>query len=192
MFTQMLVAATLVVGQTPVVPAPPRANVDDAQLLVCGNRSGTVWRISGDRYVTASHVSEVSNCSLGGRPIRVIQSDVALDYAVLSSSRGEGREYEIDCGGFVAGEVYRAIGWARGTDLLALPVAATGETWAGQLGNTTGTYSFHLLRGGAIPGMSGGPVLNRAGKVVGMVNAGSPSTLLSRPMSETPMCDGRI
>jgi hypothetical protein len=40
--------------------------------------------------------------------------------------------------------------------------------------------------------MSGGPVLSREGKVVGLVNAGNPETLLSRPMSETPLCNGGI
>ena len=193
MFTRLLVAATLVVGQTPPVPmAPPAAHVDDAQLLRCDNRSGTVWRISGDRYVSAHHVTLDSACTLNGKPIRTIRSDAGLDFAVLSSSRGQGRVYEIDCNGFVPGEVYRAIGWARGTDLLALPVMSTGVSWTGPVGEEGRLHTFHALRGVAIPGMSGGPVLSRANKVVGIVNASGFGMMLSRPLSETPLCSGEI
>jgi S1-C subfamily serine protease len=189
---KLAVAATLVVGQIPAVPAVQPANVDDAQLLRCGNRSGTVWRISGDRYITAHHVSGDLACNLDGRPIRTIMSDESRDFAVLSTARGVGREYEIDCRGFVAGQLYRAVGWAGGSDLLAMPVISTGQTWVGQIGGEPGRLrQFHHLRGGSYPGMSGGPIISREGKVVGIVNAGnSMGTVLSRPLSETALCNG--
>jgi hypothetical protein len=188
--TNLAVAATLVVGQIPVVPVVPPASLEDAQLLRCDGRSGTVWRVSGDRYVTADHVSEGSACTLAGLPIRTIRREEGLDFAVLSTNRGAGRVYEIDCGGFRPFEVYRAIGWARGTDLVAMPVIATGQTWTGEIDGRAS--SFHALQGLAIPGMSGGPVLSRDGKVVGLVNAGGGGLMLSRPMSETPLCDRSI
>lgn len=192
MITKLAVAAILVVGQTPVIPHIPPASLEDAQLLRCDGRSGTVWRISGDRYITAHHVSLDSACTLGDLPIRTIRSEAGLDFAVLSSNRGAGRVYEIDCRGFQAWETYRAIGWARGTDLVAMPVQSTGQSWTGPVGYEGAHYTFHALRGIAIPGMSGGPVLSREGKVVGIVNAGGGGLMLSRALADTPLCDGSI
>ena len=177
-----LLGVAAFLGVSAHTPLPP-ANVDDARLLVCGGRSGTVWRVQGDRYITAHHVSRSDTCSLDGRPIRTIQSDTFNDFAILSSNRGEGRVYEIDCGGFHEGEVYRGIGWAQGRLLLAVPLMGTGlrSTEPGFAGLT-------VLRGAVIGGMSGGPVLNMEGKVVGILNASNGYMTLSRPLSETSLC----
>ena len=193
MIMKAFAAAALVVSQIPVVPVVQPASVEDARVLRCDGYSGTVWRISGDRYITADHVSGARSCTMDGTPARVIHRDLRGDFAVISTSRGSGREYEIDCGGYAAGQFYRAIGWAGGRDLLALPVVASGSDWIGTIGNDTGQRRFHRLSGIVYPGMSGGPVINREGKVVGIVNAGSPFGLfLSRPLSETALCDGTV
>ena len=62
----------------PVVPVVQPASVEDARILRCGGYSGTVWRISGDRYITADHVNGDRSCTMDGTPARVIHREPSI------------------------------------------------------------------------------------------------------------------
>jgi hypothetical protein len=99
-----------------------------------------------------------------------------------------GKYLKIDCGGFVKGRQYVAVGYARGlSSLTAIELEATGETFDG--------YSVLVGMLTVIPGMSGGAVLDEeTGKVVGTVNVYNfeQGWSGSVPLSETPVCKKSI
>jgi hypothetical protein len=99
-----------------------------------------------------------------------------------------GKYLKIDCGGFVKGRQYVAVGYARAAPFLTtVALEATGQTYDG----------FAILVGifTVVPGMSGGAVLDAdTGKVVGTVNVYNMEQGWSGsvPLSETPLCRKNI
>ena len=123
---------------------------------------GTGFRI-GSLLVTAKHVISHEKCFyVGGGNAEIAYSSPSLDYAILKG--GKGPFIKVDCGGFVKGKKYLAVGYARGAPYLTtVELTATGSNADG-FAILSGIFTF-------IPGMSGGPVIDEeTGKVVGLIN----------------------
>ena len=148
------------------VPVMPDARI---RLVSCGSSRGTAWQATPDTMVTALHVAAGGPCSIGGVAVALIWSDPARDLAAL---RSPGRPIAIACGGVASRADYHGIGYALGRYRMESRLVATGGLYDG--GSIASLKGAALFRGGAIPGMSGGPMLDKAGRAVAIVNAGNP------------------
>lgn len=152
----------------------------------CKEGTGSAFRTGTGALVSVNHVTSLNDCRVGDRPIEVTYSDGWLDFSV-SRLPGDGPHARINCEGFKDGEIYFALGHARGG-----PQRLVTVRYSEQATEAYPVKGFAVLYGAEyfIPGMSGGPVFNRAGEVVGTVNAYNPflSLSFSRSLSETPLC----
>lgn len=147
----------------------------------CRYSAGTAFRVSSKILLTATHVISGESCEIGGEPVHIIGQQG--DLAVLSSANS-GPWMPSDCGGYVKGRKYDAIGYAHALDTQTeVDVEATGVTRSGQQ-VLDGVFTF-------IPGQSGGPVLDHeTGRVVGIVNTFNPEegTSGSIALKSTSLC----
>jgi hypothetical protein len=124
---------------------------------------------------------------INGVPIHVIYTSAKADFSILTDDRA-GQWLKVDCGGFVAGREYIAIGHPRGTDgLVAVPMIATGRTEDGEA-VLVGIFT-------AQPGHSGGAIIDaETGKVVGTINAADWEHGMtdSVELKNTPVCGGDL
>lgn len=172
-------------------PTPYFMDLSLTHLIVCevkhGRYMGTGTSINASDILTAYHVVAEGKCSVQGMPVTTVYSDPVGDVAVVRfppGARSE-RRATISCAGFKEGGDYFAVGFALGTDFAVQHLTGTndelrakGRPWA-------------LLRGNVFHGQSGGPIYDRDGRIVGIVNAapddGTPWAL-SLPLSETYLC----
>ena len=156
------------------------------KLIRCGRASGTVFQIAPGILMTAAHVTSNGPCSVGGVLLETTLEDNQLDYALL---RGRiGRPMTLHCKELKRGRTYHGIGYAGGRYRMDSRLFAEGRTNADVEGS-----SYHgMMRfgGGAIPGMSGGPIIDRRGRVVAIVNASNSalSTALGRLVKDMILC----
>jgi hypothetical protein len=171
-----------------VVPAPaatwlvpPKAVVQVICPMPGGWSAGTAFRV-GKYLLTVNHVTKPGTCEIGGVPVKVLYASPTKDFAILAGD--EGPFIPVDCGGFVQGKKYLAIGYARGLPFQTkVELVATGQK-SGQ---------FSILRGviTVIPGQSGGPIVDAdTGRVVGTVNVYNfeQGWSGSVALADTPIC----
>jgi hypothetical protein len=144
--------------------------------------SGTAFRVGRNTLVSANHVTSLAACFIGDERVNVV--NVSGDFSEVESANSAARWLQVDCGGYVAGKKYRAIGFARGLPTLTeVDLTATGET-VGELSILSGVFTV-------VPGQSGGPILDAdTGKVVGLVNRYNMESGLSASIAlrDTPLC----
>jgi hypothetical protein len=152
--------------------------------VICTAGKGSAFRIGPRTMLSVGHVTENSGCLIDGQPFTAV-TDEGIDFAVIALPKTLRRSgvLKINCDGFKKGEWVYATGYAHGypwqqTVLLKV----SGEQVDG----------LDILIGSptVIPGMSGGPVRNLKGEVVGTVNRYSPwfPISLSRPLKGTSVC----
>lgn len=143
--------------------------------VICTQAAGTAFKIGWNTYITAAHVSDNEGCTIGGQVVDVTRRDGKTDFAEL---RGPSSPHSLplSCAGFKPGRIYLARGWVPGWGLMRLPWLATELTDAGQ----------RVFVGDAIPGMSGGVVMDRRGRVVGIVSKRLATRATS--LSDTSAC----
>lgn len=185
----LLVPASLVVPEPGDIVIPPEAIVQ----VICvardpGNSNlsdlseGTAFRV-GSYYLSVRHVTSArGQCFIGKQRIHIVYTSPSSDFSMLAAD--DGPFLSVDCGGFVKGRKYVAIGYARGqSPYTKIEMTATGAVANG----------FSVLTGmlTVIPGMSGGPIVDaETGKVAGTVNVDDfqDGRSGSVALSGTPIC----
>jgi hypothetical protein len=152
--------------------------------IECGDWMGSGFRIDQHTIVSVNHVVKNHECSIGGWPVRITHSAAHQDFAIIEGNAGPA--LPVDCGGFVAGRKYLAIGFARDVD----PPTTIELTGTGAMDNGEAVLSGMLA---VIPGMSGGAIISAdTHKVVGTVNSENFEAGLSWsvPLKGTVVCGG--
>ena len=193
MIVKALCGASLLLAPASVAPAVPL--LDQAiPKVVCpvyennvllGWSMGSAVRIGRHFLLSVKHVTSVGNCTINGKPIKVNYEGHPQDFSELTT-QDEGATLRMDCGGFVKGRTYLAIGHARGRDeLTTIELEGTGIKQDG--------YSVLIGIETVIPGQSGGAVIDAdTHAVVGMVNAYNmeDGTSYSIALKDTSLCRG--
>ena len=175
---------------TSATKAPERLGPTDlypqVRQVACAGSLRTAFRIKGGKLVSVNHVTRAQACSIDGLPIGRVDADPDLDFSVIEAAGQNG--FPISCEGYKPGQWYFAIGFAKGYRWQTmLMVLATFQKSANGQQILIGVPTF-------IPGMSGGPVLNAKGEVVGTVNAYNSifGLSFSRPLSDTALCKAKV
>jgi hypothetical protein len=156
----------------------------------CFEGRGSAFRTGDNHWMSVAHVTKLRLCNIGGSPFAVTNQDGAHDFAQMDTPTGVPNGFPIDCGGFVPGRWYWAIGYAGGAAFqTAVAIYATIYT------RTDDGERIFVGMHTVIPGMSGGPVLDPAtGAAVGTVNAYNSDYRLSfsRELKDTSACGADI
>lgn len=169
-------------------------NTNLIKQLVCkeqdgGIASGTAFYINSHTLITAEHVVADSTCEIDGKPVTMSEENVKLDYAIVKTAEDAPDPSEVlnwSCDHFNKGETYLAVGYAFGEDLVVQSLRGSNmhEDQEGFADETR-------LIGNDFPGMSGGPIFDSRGYVVGIVNGGDKdgrSSAVSRELGQTSLC----
>ncbi len=138
---------------------------------------GTAFAIGHNRYVTAGHVLLAGVGSLWGAPSlrdasghvyaidKVEKFDLRKDFVVFSlASDPASAALDVDTAPVLNQEIY-AVGNALGTGVVIRDGLYTSDTPEQQ----DGVWKWMRFSAAASPGNSGGPLLNKEGKVIGVV-----------------------
>lgn len=172
----------------PTKPPEPLSTYPQVKQVLCGfGASGTAFRIDADTYLSVAHVTKMFGCKINGEPIQVVES--AGDFSILHTDDSREGGLPISCEGFKAGQFYFGTGYAYGWQLQRTVMLRA--HFLDQIGGIA--HGMRILYGPetVIPGMSGGPVMNAKGEVVGMVNAYNKiwGLSFSLSLSDTSLCD---
>lgn len=178
LLTKGLASLAILVFTAGATPQKPYEVKDAAIVQVfCPAGTGTAFRISETKYVTAKHVVMDEGCVVNGEMITAVDRSDASDYATFQGPASKS-VLKVSCRGFSAKRTYLAVGHGLGLELkMQIPWIATDYVNDG----------YRTFLGEGIPGMSGGPVLNKDGEAVGIVNLRWPAR--SRSLSDTPICE---
>lgn len=152
--------------------------------VTCLEGSGTAFRVGANHWLSVAHVTGMHACEIDGQPVTVTEQDGEHDFSRLDTPTGAPNGFKINCEGFKVGTWVWAVGHAKGMPFhTAIAVYVTYAKVFDGRRILIGPHTF-------IPGMSGGPVLNQAGEVVGLVNAYVPGTpiSISRELKDTSVC----
>lgn len=161
--------------------------------VVCDQGLGTAFSIGPGKFITAAHVASASGCEIDGHPITRFYFSGKLDFAVVTSA-AQAPAMKLDCSGYRDRDHYFAVGFAGGFPKQRLIVLQSSHAATAIL--SPFSRFGHILTGSPtiIPGMSGGPITNRAGEVVGIVNAYNSFMVLSisRELRDTFLCGAAV
>lgn len=134
-------------------------------LVQCALGFGSAVAVTPDTFITAAHVFAGDTCTVAGREVEIVYSDPTSDVLVGRITRG--RPFDdpspVTCAPIVEGETYRLLGARRRT---------SGRATATSYDVSNGTTNIRGIRAHSEPGMSGGPVVNDRGEVIGIISSG--------------------
>lgn len=193
----LLASLPLLSGAKPapvVVPIPTTsafiADLETVVRVVCSaGATGTGFYVGDGFVITANHVVAGSqSCTIGGELALIGYMDEVNDVAVLITENKKLKN-TYTCDPYRRGELYYAVGWANGEQFIFKAMVGSGENIKKiDLPPLLGTA---VLFGEFFEGMSGGPVFDSRGAVVGVVNGVSridSNVSMSREMKDTRFC----
>lgn len=156
---------------------------------------GTVWVVRKDVYATAFHVVQNSDmCLIDDEPATILQSEPDKDFALVSSNTGDMVPLKYSCADFQPGKHYFGIGYPppRGLTITHLVATNTFFTPYPEDIDMQSLLGSRVMWGPIYHGMSGGPVVDINGTVIGINSATSAPTPFSesQPLSATSLCKG--
>ncbi len=161
--------------------------------LSCGHMRGTGARLNDTVVMTAYHVVKQGSCIAGngaGQKAVILYSNPRLDIAYVEVVSTNQPHWEISCREPQLQEVYSAYGYAQGKELRGANVIGTGLTL-----NPYGGASFAMFRGteGVDHGMSGGPLVDADGRLVGIISGKGQNDLagmsFARMLIDSSLCN---
>jgi hypothetical protein len=170
--------------------------LDSIRRIYCGDFVGTGEVVNGNTFLTASHVVTDDNginrtCFVNGSPAKIVYNNRALDYAIIVGDTEDLKRIPINCFGFNSNQPYLMIGYPKGDDFSVQAVIATDmfvNTYDKE-DHKPLTHTRALVGKPAIPGMSGGPVFDLNGELVGTILAvRGDGVSLSRELKDTVLC----
>lgn len=166
--------------------------------LSCGDYVGTGFVISPNMVVTASHTIghyRVCRDFKSNSSGVIVENHPDKDYAILRFPAVRAPSMKINCNGFTRDETYFSFGWRDGEEFVTYGVTATGEYRSITPKDSRTYHNMSRLIGTLIPGMSGGPIVDKFGVVTGINNASNwseelkmGSRLFSRELRDTTIC----
>lgn len=172
-------AAVAALAVAPVSASVEVAHYPKVEQVICSNSRGTAFE-AGGKIISVAHVTTNPGCSINSVPIIASNSETQ-DFSIIA---GKARGYRINCNGFRDGEMYWAVGYANGLAIQeVITLVGTGEYASNGMAVLWGWPTV-------IPGMSGGPVINLRGEVVGTINMYNRilPVSLSVALKDTPLC----
>lgn len=168
-------------ANTQTLASPFTASFVTVPRLDCGGSRGSGVRLSDNLIITAAHVTDESQCSAYGAPLRVARVELNRDVSFAEGNLGEGFRALYSCEGIKAGQTYIAMGYAFGEAPNVELLVGTGDRR--DLGRV-------LLKGRVYKGMSGGGIFTEAGVLVAIINALSRDVSYTwvTPLTETYLC----
>jgi hypothetical protein len=166
----------------------------EVRKIQCGKYVGTAWHIRKGIWMTAGHVTQDKKdkyvCSIENHIGDIIYFDEKEDTALVYIPDITASDAHITCKPFVNYREYRSIGFATGralisTDITALPFYKDFDMKDVDLPH------MRLMYGLIIPGMSGGPIVDRYGVVFGINTLSvikDNSRSASRELRDTILC----
>lgn len=179
---KVIVALAALLTAAPSLPQGTYEHDEAAIVLVScerptGRVTGTAFKVSETNYITANHVTTGGVCSVGGQRVTITFEDERTDYATFVGPASPA-VLRASCGGFRAGQTYVARGYPNG---------GTYNIFAPWQAMNARRGLFQVFSASdAIPGMSGGPVIDEWGTVRGVVSMRFPAR--SMPLKLTGYC----
>jgi S1-C subfamily serine protease len=182
MKTAVILAALIMIPAMRASDLAEGVNYGAVARIECGEAVGTGFWVESGRIVTAAHVVSNGPCSIDGVAAETARVDGDLDIAELHGPVGSGT-LPIECSDYRTGRVYRAIGHALGA-LRPSTRVLRATRYRSDLDNG---HRLRVFEGEVAPGMSGGPIVDNQGKVVGITLRRWPAR--SRELNDTWICN---
>ena len=178
-------------------------NLGNVKFIACKTENGKIHFGSGviigkNRIITANHVIyNAKKCMVDNHEVSIVSQYPEMDFAVLSVDLGENPAITpISCDGFKNGETYFSLGFSYAADFAMTKLKAT-ENFM-DAAEKPESYPFptnhlQILSGLAFSGMSGGPIIDMDGRIVGITNMSNEGSMVaSRSLDETPLCSALV
>ncbi len=144
---------------------------------------GSGFVASKDLVITNAHVvagiaSPYIQDDNGDHNAKIIWFDPSLDLAILRTNNLNGKPLNIDTNLYASGTLAAILGYPGGASFTAKSAAIINEFSAigrNIYGKGSSNRSVYALRGSVIPGNSGGPLIEKDGRVIGVIFAESTS-----------------